>query len=299
MPDRAHDLPHGEPLLRRLGREAARAFRPAHDLANLAESAADVQRPITTGRRIAVVGMRGGSGKSTLSALLALVFANHRHDRVLAVDVDPDWGSLPLRLGVRHRHALADVQAALAGAGSFEDVEPYLTSAGDRLWVLPANRGHMGDSPLTAEIYEHNAVPLTRFFGVTIIDCGSGMRGELQQAVLAGAHAVVLATPATPDGARTAGRALDLVAASGLGHLIARTVVVFTVKSPHTRKTLDLDGAAAILADVGAGAVRLDYDRHLASTSTLDPRRLAHSTRTTAIRIAAETLQRALHPTSL
>jgi len=269
-------------------------FRPAEDLAGLAEDAADVQRPVTTGRRIAVVGMRGGSGKSTLAALLALVFAHHRRDRVLAVDVDPDLGSLPLRLGVRHRHALADVQEALAGARSFEDIEPYLTPASERLWVLPANRGRLGDSPLTPQIYEHNAVPLSRFFGVTIIDCGSGMRGALQRTVLAGAHAVVLATPATPDGARSAGRALDLVAGSGLGHLIARSVVVFTVKSPHTRKTLDFSGAAAILADVGAGAVRLHYDRHLASTSTLDPGRLAHGTRTTAVRIAAEALRRAV-----
>ncbi|MFC7731269.1 MinD/ParA family protein [Actinomadura keratinilytica] len=294
MADR--DLPHGDPLLRRLGHEAVRAFRPAHDLADLAEAAAEVQQPVTTGRRIAVVGMRGGSGKSTLSALLALVFARHRQDRVLAVDVDPDWGSLPLRLGVRHRHALADVRAALAGAGSFEDVEPYLTPAAQRLWVLPANRGRLGDSPLTPEIYEQNALPLTRFFGVTVIDCGSGMRGALQQAVLAGAHAVVLATPATPDGARVAGRALDLVAASGLGHLIARTVVVFTVRTPHTRKALDFDGAAAILADVGAGAVRLRYDRHLASTSTLAPGRLAHATRATAVRVAAEALGRAVRP---
>lgn len=289
--------PHGDPFWRRVGRGAVRPFVPADEARATAELAASIQRPVTTGRRIAVLGMRGGAGKSTIATLLATVFAHYRRDRVLALDVDPDLGSLPLRLGVTRARSLGDLAAAERGFQSFGELEPYLTRAADRLWILPGNRGSIGDSPLNATIYRDAALPLTRFFGITLIDCGSGVTRPLPRAVLEGVHAQVLVAPATLEGARSVGRALDWMATTGLSAHVPRTVAVFTVKSPHTRRTLDLDGTSAILADVGVTCLRLDYDRHVASGAPISPPRLAEATSTTAVRLAALTLDRALHST--
>ncbi|WP_158079342.1 AAA family ATPase [Actinomadura sp. CNU-125] len=92
---------HGDPLPRRLARGAVRPLRAADDVRALAEHGRWLARPVTTGRRIAVTGIRGGSGKSTVAALVATVLARHRRDRVLALDADPQFGSLPLRLACR------------------------------------------------------------------------------------------------------------------------------------------------------------------------------------------------------
>ncbi|WP_329519522.1 MinD/ParA family ATP-binding protein [Spirillospora sp. NBC_01491] len=287
------DTTHGDPGWRRVGRGAAQAFRPAEDVREITESAARIQRPITTGRRIAVTGIRGGAGKSTVTALLATVFAHHRRDRVLALDIDPDLGTLVPRLGIRARRSLAELPDEAEAARTFAGVEPFLLRGGERLWALSGHRAGIGDSRLDAAAYGATAVPLTRFFGVTLIDCGPGVEGELIQAVLGGAHAQVLVTPATPDGARSAGRALDLLAGNGFGHLLARTVVVFTAKGPHSGESLDAGRAAAILNEVGAATITLRYDRHIAAASVLAPQRFAHTTRVAALGIAAEALDRA------
>ena len=83
----------------------------------LAEAAAGTQRAVTTGRRIAVLGTRGGAGKSTVAALLARVYAAMRADAVAAVDLAPSAGTLGLLLGVPHAPPL-EAAAARLGAGS-------------------------------------------------------------------------------------------------------------------------------------------------------------------------------------
>ncbi|MBT2209591.1 hypothetical protein [Actinomadura sp. NEAU-AAG7] len=289
-----HDV-HGDPLLRRIGRGAARPFRTSPDVQALADHGRWVQHPVTTGRRIAVTGIRGGSGKSTVSALISSVFARYRQDRVLALDVDPELGSLPLRLGVPAGRPLADLARADLRTASFAEVEPYLTRLGEHFWALPGSQGAVAGAGLDAAVYQAAGLPLSRFFGVTVADCGVGVHTPLHHAVLAGAHAQVMVTPATPEGAASAGRALDFLSAGPLARVVPRTIVVFTAHHPQgRRRTIDVAKASEILHDVGAEALFLDHDRHLAAGTRMDPARLAYATRVTAIAIAAASLHRAL-----
>ncbi|WP_103935528.1 nucleotide-binding protein [Thermomonospora echinospora] len=282
---------HGDSLLRRIGRGAVRPFVPAGDVQALAEHGRWIQHPVTTGRRIAVTSLYGGAGKSTLAALIASVFARYRQDRVLALDLDPELGSLPLRLGIGAEHALADLVDAEPGTASFEQIQPYLAHLGGRLWGLAGTHGVPGGPD--AALYRAAGIPLSRFFGVTVTDCGAGIHTELHRVVLAAAHAQVLVAPTT-GGAAGVGRVLDWMSANGLDGLAERTLVVFTVQSPHNDRLVDVPRAAQILAEVGVGAIKLGYDRHVAVGATLDPARLAYATRVTAIAVAAEALRRSL-----
>ncbi|XRQ03342.1 hypothetical protein ACN3XK_42965 [Actinomadura welshii] len=291
--DLVRERVHGDSLLRRVGRGAVRPFRPADDVQALTEHGAWIQHPVTTGRRIAVTGLRGGAGKSTVAALVASVFARYRRDRVLALDLDPELGSLPLRLGVRAEHTLADLAGLDLAAAPFEDVEPRLTRLGETLWALPGHRGALGGGA-DGGVYRAAGVPLSRFFGVAVTDCGAGISTDLHRAVLSAAHAQILVTPATVDGAASVGRALDWMNASGFRDLVSRTVVVFAVQSPHLTRLADVKKAGEILAEAGVGSVKLRFDRHLATGSVLDAGRLGYSTRVAAMVIAAEALRRAL-----
>ncbi|MFI0482186.1 hypothetical protein [Actinomadura sp. 9N215] len=284
---------HGDSLARRVGRGAVRPFRPADDVQALAEHGAWIQHPVTTGRRIAVTGLRGGAGKSTVAALVASAFARYRQDRVLALDVDPELGSLALRLGARPRNTPSELAGLDLGAAPFEDVEPRLTRLGESLWALPGHRGTIGGD-MDGGVYRAVGVPLSRFFGIAVTDCGAGISTDLHRAVLSAAHAQVLVTPATVDGAASVGRALDWMNASGFQDLVTRTLVVFAVQSPHLTRLADVRKAGEILAEAGVGSVKLRFDRHLATGSVLDTGRLAYATRVTAIVIAAEALRRAL-----
>ncbi len=287
--------PHGDSLARRVGHGVAGVFQPPEEAQAVANFGEWVQHPVTTGRRIAITGIRGGAGKSTVAALLATVFGHYRQDRILALDIDPGLGSLALRLGITPVHSLGDLARETTPTNSFAEIEPYLTRAGRRLWVLPGTRGAVNDSTLDAHTYQTVAAPLSRFFAITVVDSGAGLLDKLHRAVLTGAHAQVLVTHATFDGAVGARETLDWMAAGGLAALLPRTVVVFTVRTPDAESALDLKRAAALVHERGAGVVRFGYDRHLALGTTLDARRLAQGTRVAAVRTAAETLRRTLY----
>ncbi|MBC6459401.1 MinD/ParA family protein [Actinomadura sp. HBU206391] len=285
---------HGDSLIRRVGHGVAHAFRPAEEVQTAAKFGEWVQHPVTTGRRIAVTSIRGGAGKSTVAALLATVYGHYRQDPVLALDVDPGLGSLALRLGITPAHSLGDLAATTAQNGSFEELQPYLTRAGKNLWVLPGTRSAVHDSPLDAGTYQNVAAPLNRLFGLTVVDCGAGLLGDVPRAVLSGAHAQILVTHTTYDGAVSAREALDWMMLSGYSELVHRTVVVFVSRNPDADSLLDLGRATALVQERGAGAVWLRYDRHVALGSTLDARRMAYATRLTGVRIAAEAMRRAI-----
>ena len=60
---------------------------------------------------IAVMSPQGGVGKTTTAALLGSLLAFLRHDRVVAVETNPDWGSLGRRLAPDHPIFIDDLLA--------------------------------------------------------------------------------------------------------------------------------------------------------------------------------------------
>ncbi|HEX6471193.1 MAG TPA: hypothetical protein VF069_18985 [Streptosporangiaceae bacterium] len=296
---------HGDPPLRRMRRGLLRtvgasASREVHDRT---ARAAGLQRPVTTGRRIVVTSVRGGAGKSTVSALIGTVLSYYRHDKVLVIDADPGLGSLPLRLGAAPGPTIHDLARAPERPVSFDDLRSYLSRTHTGLWLLAgadpaagarapaADTGQPAEATTAPAVYRAIAADLSRFFGVTVVDCGGGLMSAHAAALLADAHAHVLVTPATPDGAIAARSALNWLAARGLGALIPRTVAVFVAHAPHA--AADLTRAADLLSPDGVGALTVEYDRHLATGAPIDQHRLAEHTRVVAEQVAAQALAHA------
>ncbi|GLY92142.1 MinD/ParA family ATP-binding protein [Actinoallomurus iriomotensis] len=280
---------HGDPMLRRVTRGIQRVVGASttSETHDRTAAAGRLQQAVTTTRRIAVTSLRGGAGKTTIAVLTASALARHRPDRVLLIDADPEFGTMPLRLGVTSAPALPE----LAGRRFewFDDVRPYLARTDAGLWILPGTGS--GTATLDPGVFQTVTGALNRFFAIVVIDCGAGLTGELQRGVLANAHAHIHVTPGTADGAVSAGRALDWLNANGHQALAPRTVTVFATHAPHSRA--NLAPATALLRSHGIGVAHLPYDRHLASGGVLDLSLLAESTRQAAIEIGAEALTRA------
>lgn len=287
----ARGTAHGDPLGQRMGRGARRMVGggPAKEMARLTEQ---IRVPVPAPRRIAISSIRGGSGKTTIAALVSTVLAHYRDDRVLVVDADPDLGSLALRLGVAPQRTLAELAEA-PPPQSFEDVLPYLAQHPSGLWVLPGTRREQTGHQLRQEHYDAALEAASPFFAVTIVDCGAGLLNELSGAVLDDADALALVTAGTVDGALSANGALDWLAAENRATLIARTLVTLVTHAPH--QATDLGQARSMLQRHGCGAMELPYDRQLAAGTVLDPSRLAEATRSTAMRVAATLLGSSLN----
>ncbi|MFD9814919.1 MinD/ParA family protein [Streptomyces sp. NPDC059080] len=281
-----HKPQHGESFAARAARALRRTVSSsaAREVADVTRTAGVLQQPVTTGRQIAVTSIRGGSGKSTVSALLGTTFAHYRQDPVLVLEADPALGTLPLRLGARTRRwTTGEIADLVTPDMTLLDVTGYLVQLPDNAWLLPASQGQIG-AMLDSRAYERAVVALRRYFGVMVIDCET-LPAEVARVALAAAHGRVLTAPATPEGITSTYAVLQWL--QGLPpHVIAGTVVVLTELMPRSR--IDLDEAAARLKATGVSVQVLPFDRHLAAGGPVQTALLAQSTRQAAARIAAD-----------
>jgi MinD-like ATPase involved in chromosome partitioning or flagellar assembly len=259
----------------------------------LASAVGGVQTPVSSGRRIAVVSARGGSGKSTVAALLGIVYGLRRSDRVLALDAELGLGSLAHRLGMPVGRTLAHVGPyVLTGAlTSGTQIEQAIPRHPTGLWVLPGPPPELAAGiPATGPV--DTAKALSQHFGVTILDCAAGIGGDTNAAVLADAHAIVFVTHASVEGVRSAEAGLRLLATT-VPDFAAHAVAVLVSMNPRT-EGLDLTRAQAVLRPLCSDVVRLPYDRHLAAGGSLHVDQLGATTTVVATALAASALRLAI-----
>ncbi|MFF7411041.1 MinD/ParA family protein [Streptomyces lydicus] len=280
---------HGESFAARAVRTVRRTLSSsaAREVAEVTHTAAVLQQPVTTGRQIAVTSIRGGSGKSTVAALLGTAYAHYRQDPVLFLEADPALGSLPLRLGAQTRRWTTNEIADIVKPDmSLLDVTGYLVQLPNNAWLLPASKGEIGVM-LGSRAYERAVVALRRYFGVMVVDCET-LPAEVARVALAASHGRVLTAPATPEGVTSTYAVLQWMQKLPR-QVIAGTVVVLTELVPH--QGLDLDQVVRQLKTAGVSVQVLPYDRHLAAGGPVRTEFLAAPTREAAARIAADVFQ--------
>ncbi|GGC97073.1 hypothetical protein GCM10011512_25090 [Tersicoccus solisilvae] len=253
----------------------------------LTEAAAGVQGAVTTGRRVAVIGTRGGSGRTTTAALLARVIGALRTDPVTVLDAAGARGTLALRLAPDR--ALPPAREVLDAAGrvpaSVADLTGALAPAGRNLWAASASAA---DGAL-----EDLVVAASRFCAVTLVDApvlhGDPAATAGSPAGFAGAHALLQVAPCTVAGLDDA-RWLAGTLAAGPASPPLLTVLV----DVQPGAGLDVDAEARQLDHDGVPALPLRHDRHLAAGVEFDLALLARSTRLQATALASALVRTAI-----
>ncbi|WP_102157277.1 hypothetical protein [Zhihengliuella halotolerans] len=252
---------HGDPLWLRLLQTLRRAAGSDSFPGDFANALDDCQRPVTTGRRIGVVGATGGAGTSTLVAALALLLADVRADHIAAVDtVGRPSGLLP-RLPAQ---APAGGLVALTGlAGRTGDIGLHELRA--HAATLPTNLHR-----LTLDERDHALTDLERqgLYQVLSRTCAVSLVELDAHADVQHLHALIVAVPAVPGAAGAAASLLARVRAARPG-LPVLPVVVNAHGCPAADVRLAEAGLDEQLAASGrrrtTPAHHLDYDRHLAA----------------------------------
>lgn len=180
---------------------------------------------IETPRRISVVGLKGGVGKTTSAILLARTIARVRAEPVLLLDSDTTYGSLLLRLGTPPIASAHDI-ASMGDPGTLDVLRGVIARTNDGVWILPSGRNPAQSAEFGEQTYVAAVRALYRYFPVSVTDCGTGIAGSLMRRVIEASHALVIATSASVDGVLAAHNALDWLAATGHGELASRSIVV-------------------------------------------------------------------------
>ncbi|GAC69331.1 MinD/ParA family ATP-binding protein [Gordonia soli] len=241
--------------------------------------------PVRGDFRIAVLSLKGGVGKTTTTVGLGSTFADLRGDRVIAVDANPDLGTLSQRVRLQTASTVRDVLLD-DSIFRYSDIRRHTSQATSRLEVLASER-----DPATAETFgeqDYRSVMriLQRYYNIILTDCGTGLSHSAMDGVLDLAQSLILVSTVALDGARSASATLDWLEAHGYGHLVSRAVVVLTAPR-RGGANIDIEQLAQhFLARTRAVQV-VPYDDHLAEGAEVDLALMDRLTRRSFVELAA------------
>lgn len=273
-------------------------FKVTGGLVRAPESAAERRRrelvvrartPVTGGHhRVAVVSLKGGVGKTTTTVGLGAMLASLRGDRVIAVDANPDRGTLSDKLRLETAATVRDLLNEQDQIQRYTDVRAYTTQAASRLEVLASDRDPTVSVAFSEQDYCDVCQVLEHYYSICLTDCGTGLLHSAMTGVLRLADQIVLVSSTSVDGARSASATLDWLQAHGYGDLVRHTVVVLAVIHPRSRSGVDLDRLEQHFAARCRAVVRVPYDAHLDEGAEVELSRLNRATVDAYLMLAAE-----------
>jgi MinD-like ATPase involved in chromosome partitioning or flagellar assembly len=223
-----------------------------------------VRAPVAVGHhRVAVLSLKGGVGKTTATVGIGATLASLRGDRVIAVDGNPDRGTLSDKVRLETSATIRDLLNERAMVARYADVRGFTSQSSSRLEILASDRDPGISVAFSADDYRAVAKVLERYYSICITDCGTGLLHSAMTGILELADQVVLVSSPSVDGARSASATLDWLEAHHYGGLVRRGVVVLSGVQRKSKSTVDLDRLEQHFAARCRAVVRVPYDPHL------------------------------------
>jgi MinD-like ATPase involved in chromosome partitioning or flagellar assembly len=252
------------------------------------ELLARARTPVAGGHhRVAVMSLKGGVGKTTTTVGLGATLASLRGDRVIAVDANPDRGTLSDKVRLETATTVRDLLNEHAQIQRYADVRAYTSQSSSRLEVLASDRDPAVSEAFSEEDYRTVAHVLEHFYSICLTDCGTGLLHSAMAGVLGLANQLVLVSSPSVDGARSASATLDWLEAHHYGDLVRGGVVVLSMVRSRSRSTVDLDRLQAHFESRCRAVVRIPYDPHLEEGAEVELEQLSAATQDAYLVLAA------------
>src|SRR6266516_4279605 len=209
-------------------------WRPKPGMAELVirDLTGRIAAPVSGCHRIAVIALKGGVGKTTTTACMGAAFADHRGDRVVAVDANPDGGTLGFRIR-RDTQTTKDLLAVAAKLEKYEDLRAYASQTNQRLEVIASEADPDLSEAFGDDDYREVIAVLEKFYSIILTDCGPGLLHDAMRGILPLADQLVVISAASLDGARAASLTLDWLEKHGYEQLARQAVVVINAVRPR------------------------------------------------------------------
>jgi putative peptide zinc metalloprotease protein len=218
-----------------------------------------VRTRIDGSRRIVVLSRKGGAGKTTTTLMLGHTFATHRGDRVVALDANPDAGSLGMRLPRETHYSATDLLAERAWIDRYSQIRAFTSQDPvSRLEVVASDDDPRITLALGAQDYRHLVDTLDRHYNLVLVDTGTGILDDAIQGILEEADQLVVVMPPALDGGRVAAMTLDWLDQHGHHDLVSGSVAV--VNAVRGSGPLELDRLEEHFRARCASVLRIPWD---------------------------------------
>jgi MinD-like ATPase involved in chromosome partitioning or flagellar assembly len=223
-----------------------------------------VRTPVAGGHhRVAVMSLKGGVGKTTTVVGLGATLASLRGDRVIAMDANPDRGTLSDKVRLETSATVRDLLNERAQVTRYADVRAFTSQASSRLEILASDRDPGVSVAFSADDYRAVSRVLEHYYSICITDCGTGLLHSAMSGILELADHIILVSSPSVDGARSASATLDWLEAHDYADLVRDAVVVLSTIRPRSKSTVDLDRLEQHFAARCRAVIRVPYDPHL------------------------------------
>jgi MinD-like ATPase involved in chromosome partitioning or flagellar assembly len=245
--------------------------RESAEAARRRELIGRVRTPVAGGHhRVAVMSLKGGVGKTTTTVSLGSMLASLRGDRIIALDANPDRGTLSDKVRLETAATVRDLLNERDQIQRYADVRAFTSQAPSRLEVLASDRDPTVSVAFCEEDYYDAAQVLEHYYSISLTDCGTGLLHSAMAGVLQMADQIVLVSSPSVDGARSASATLDWLDAHEYGDLVRNAVVVLSMIRPRSKSSVDLDRLEHHFAGRCRAVARIPYDAHLEEGAEVD-----------------------------
>lgn len=253
---------------------------------------ARIAAPLPGGARfVPVLSRKGGVGKTTVAALLGMALADARDDRVIAIDANPDRGTLADRI-VRPQHTksvrdLARIHDEVTG---YHDVSAVVARDATRLDVLASDTDPRIAEAFGDTDYRDVASLAAHYYSLVLTDTGTGIVHSVMSATLDLADRIVIVSGLSVDAARLASETLTWLETNGFEERAHDAIVVLNHSTPGT-PLVRVNELEAHFASRVRSVMQMPYDAQIAAGGAIVFANLQPETRLAARQLAASLVE--------
>ncbi|MGW5848682.1 nucleotide-binding protein [Streptomyces sp. NPDC055254] len=248
----------------------------------------DIRTPLRRSHRIAVISLKGGVSKTTTTTALGAVLARERADRVIAIDANPDSGTLGRRVRRQSGATIRDLVAAIPDLRTYMDIRAFTSQAPSGLEILANDCDPAISQTFDDQDYRRVMELLSGQYPIVLTDSGTGLLHSTMRGILdLSDQLVVVATPSV-DGATSAGITFDWLAAHGFQDKARRAVTVVSGVRSSAGRLIRVDEVVSHFQQRCRAVVTVPYDEHLAQGGEVDPEQMRGRTRAAYYELAAQ-----------
>lgn len=237
-------------------------------------------------RFVAVLSRKGGVGKTTVTTLLGMAMADAREDRVVAVDANPDRGTLADRIAQPTSKSVRDLARLQGGVHGYQEISAIVARDATRLDVIASNSDPTVAEAFSGDDYRTVADIAAHFYSLVLTDTGTGIVHSAMTETLAMADQLVIVAGLSVDEARLASETLTWLSSNG-HEALARDAIVVLNKATDGKALVAQSEIEKHFASRVRHVLHMPYDPQISAGGPISFAELAPETRLAARGLAA------------